>query len=507
MRFTILSHAGLEISGAGKSLVVDPWVVGSTYWRSWWNYPPVAPELVARLRPDLVYLTHIHWDHFQGASLKRFARSTPIVVPKGHFARMRRDLAAMGFDDVRELRHGESLRLADGFTITSYQFYPFLDSALVVECEGTTLLDANDAKFMGPPLEQILARHPRIDFVFRSHSSANGRICFDVVDDPARPLDDDAQYLASFASFVRRCGARYAVPFASNHCFLHRDTFDLNHTVKTPMQVEEYFRAHRIERPELRVMLTGDSWDAEAGFAIDRATRGWLEDRERGLREYRERNRAKLEAFYAEEARTRVPMRLVERYFREFRAALPWPARRAFKDLPIHFVLAAGERRTVVRVDLWRGAVAELPEAEYAPGAEPFEVHTSAFVFKRCVALKLFGHLAISKRVRFRSTRRLFPRMKLLELLLALFEVEILPLRNALRWRVLETTALRWRELLLYARIAKDLALGRPFSQERYIGAAPFDAGAPASPLAPAPREAQRAAPPERSGPQAVHGG
>ena len=59
------------------------------------------------------------------------------------------------YRNVRELRHGERLELAPGFAVTSYQFYPLLDSALAVECEGVTLLDANDAKFMGRPLGQI----------------------------------------------------------------------------------------------------------------------------------------------------------------------------------------------------------------------------------------------------------------------------------------------------------------------------------------------------------------
>jgi len=64
--------------------VCDPWIVGSTYWRSWWNYPPVSPELLASIKPDYVYLTHIHWDHFHGPSLRRFDRATPVLVPKGH---------------------------------------------------------------------------------------------------------------------------------------------------------------------------------------------------------------------------------------------------------------------------------------------------------------------------------------------------------------------------------------------------------------------------------------
>ena len=66
MEFKILSHAGLAVSAAGKTVVCDPWLVGSTYWRSWWNYPPPSPELLASLKPDCIYITHIHWDHFTG---------------------------------------------------------------------------------------------------------------------------------------------------------------------------------------------------------------------------------------------------------------------------------------------------------------------------------------------------------------------------------------------------------------------------------------------------------
>ena len=72
MFFQILSHAGLRVVAGGRELVCDPWLVGSTYWRSWWNYPPVPRDLVDSLKPDFIYLTHLHWDHFQSASLRRF---------------------------------------------------------------------------------------------------------------------------------------------------------------------------------------------------------------------------------------------------------------------------------------------------------------------------------------------------------------------------------------------------------------------------------------------------
>ena len=81
MQIKVLSHACMQVSCNGKTLLTDPWLLGSCYWRSWWNYPPVQPELFDGLQPDAIYLTHVHWDHFHGLTLKKFARDTTIVIP------------------------------------------------------------------------------------------------------------------------------------------------------------------------------------------------------------------------------------------------------------------------------------------------------------------------------------------------------------------------------------------------------------------------------------------
>ena len=83
VRFQTLSHAGLRVNAGGRELLCDPWLIGSCYWRSWWNYPPVPRELVDSLSPDFIYLTHLHWDHFQSASLRLFAPDTPVLVQIG----------------------------------------------------------------------------------------------------------------------------------------------------------------------------------------------------------------------------------------------------------------------------------------------------------------------------------------------------------------------------------------------------------------------------------------
>src|ERR1700730_10666548 len=100
MEFEILSHAGLRVEHQGTTLIVDPWLIGSAYWRSWWNYPPVDLERLKALRADFVYLSHNHWDHFHGPSLRMLGKDVPILIPEDRYSRMRDDLYAMGFKRV-----------------------------------------------------------------------------------------------------------------------------------------------------------------------------------------------------------------------------------------------------------------------------------------------------------------------------------------------------------------------------------------------------------------------
>ena len=132
VKFTIVSHACMYVEHGGTSVLVDPWIVGSCYWRSWWNFPEPDAELVESLRPDYIYLTHMHWDHFHGPSLRRFSRATRILIPKTISARFADDLRWNGFTDITEIDHGGRVELAPGLELSSYQFGHPSDSAVVI---------------------------------------------------------------------------------------------------------------------------------------------------------------------------------------------------------------------------------------------------------------------------------------------------------------------------------------------------------------------------------------
>jgi hypothetical protein len=74
--------------------------------------------------------------------------------------------------------------------------------------------------------------------------------------------------------------------------------------------------------------------------------------------------------------------------------------------------------------------------------------------------MNMFGHAGISKRVRFLAVRADMKRLRAFEVLLDLYEVELLPLRNNFSLRSLQAWMRRWREPLLYLHILLWLASG-----------------------------------------------
>ena len=111
-----------------------------------------------------------------GQVLGKFESLNPkILLPKHFNKRLLGDCKKdFRFNQIIELNHGEKYKLANDFFVTSYQFNPIIiDSSIVIEANDITLLNSNDSKVFGLSLNQIKKAHRKIDFVFRSHSSAS----------------------------------------------------------------------------------------------------------------------------------------------------------------------------------------------------------------------------------------------------------------------------------------------------------------------------------------------
>jgi UDP-MurNAc hydroxylase len=336
MRFTVIGHSCVHVEAGDTTLLVDPWLSGSCYWRSWWLFPPSAQLDERLLSPRYVYLTHHHFDHFHYPTLRRLDRDTVMLVPRFGVDVMVDELHKLGFRDVRELDHGEVVELGDGLRVASYQ-YGFDDTALVVAHGEDVLVDLNDCKIRGRSLRRIVDDFGTPTFMLKSYSWAQAYPNCYTADDP-RDLGmlSRESYAEDFIGVARELRPRYAVPFGSMIAFLHPETREFNAAMNTPGEILRAFKAAAgVDGTELMTMVPGDSWSRDQGFT--RSDTDWFTDRQRHLDELAASVSDRLAAQAEAEAGVHLSFAAFREYFEEFLHALPPATRLVVLKRPVVF--------------------------------------------------------------------------------------------------------------------------------------------------------------------------
>ena len=186
----IHAHSCLEFTSKGNTILFDPWIAGSAYWRSWWNFP--EPSSIEKLIEDIsnskqvfIYITHLHWDHFHGPSLRKLYKGIPkikFLISKVPEKRLKNDLLEVLNKniDLTEINHNERFEINSELSIKPFLSGPVLtDSAVLIQNKQDFLLNLNDSKQQGLMSKQIISSIKKGDLkvMLRSHSSANSRIC------------------------------------------------------------------------------------------------------------------------------------------------------------------------------------------------------------------------------------------------------------------------------------------------------------------------------------------
>lgn len=149
MDWTYLGHAMWSIEAAGLRLLCDP-LLDATHHCGVFEVVPHRVVDAAALRPDFVFVSHRHPDHFDIASLDRLAQLDPdavVVTPDPLVVEVAR---ALGFRSVRQVAPGVALELDGVRAVTT----PSVDPAewgLMLACDGAVGWNQVDAVFDGPP--------------------------------------------------------------------------------------------------------------------------------------------------------------------------------------------------------------------------------------------------------------------------------------------------------------------------------------------------------------------
>jgi UDP-MurNAc hydroxylase len=448
--FKILSHACLNVKYKNSNLLIDPWLVGSCYWRSWWNYPPLDSIDFENLNPQYIYITHVHWDHWHGPSLKKFLnKNITILTHDEPNKRSYNDLKAFGFEKVKLLKHGETFDCGD-IKITPYQFGLFLnDSALVIETDEYKILDANDCKIAGASLDQIKKRHGNFDFALRSHSSANDRVCYHVKGEEKK-YDDASHYSRAFKLFMQNVKAKYSVPFASNHCHLHKDTLHFNDIINNPLKLQgDIEKQGGLEGSELKIMLPGDSWHPKKGFTIDSNKLKYFDKAKATelIQQYASTKEEKLAAYYQRENRAKVRSNTLKLFEKQLEQ-IPRFFKRKLKGWKIGFIVFSEQTKVYLEVAPYESSVKKVDENDFNYDTV---VKMPVLIFRDAIHQKMFHHSSIAKRNTYNfDNKEELAKWEVFNSLFEKIEFEVFPLKASYIKNIILSYFRRWREILVY---------------------------------------------------------
>ncbi len=448
MEFRIVSHACLDVKARGKRLVIDPWLNEPAYWSSWWHAPPpeFGPDI---FEADYVYVTHWHFDHFDPRTLKKFSPHTTIMVPKFPISGLPAQLRDMGRAHIIELTHGQCIELAPGFSFTSYQVTFQDDSVAVIQADGCTLMDLNDSKPLPSLWRTFRAKYPKVDFMLRSHSPAWSYPTRYSFEDPSDRLPVDGRtYMEAFVAAAQQLRPRYAVPFASGICHLHKEVRDENRFLVSAFEMRDYFAANasRVPGTELKVMPVGSRWSSETGFEL---TDNVVDDMVAYAEERALAESERLEKAYRSEASKEIAFDDFAGYFRKFFRAI-WPLRPFLRN-PRWVFTITGAQTEYWTVDFGKG---EIERGTQMPERYDSAITVSPAVLSGSLRNGVFTNVDIAKRWRVYIRRGSAMRHFIITNLLLLHEAEYLSLRHLLSWRFISGYARRLPEVFDYMRLA-----------------------------------------------------
>ena len=257
----LMSHACLELSFNGFTLLTDPWLDGLAFLGAWAPHPRPAAS-AADLRPDAILITHEHSDHFHEPTLRGFARSTTVYIPDFPNQRMRSRLAALGFEDVRVLRFGEDTTVAPRWSLTAFEPSSLWNDAMVlIDIDGFRVFDVNDAGINRRIATQVGA----VDLLavqFSAGASGYPWTWSHLTDD--RKIEISTQMCEGKLALIREAAALYrasaVLPFASHFALWHPD--HLKHAAMMRRNtMADVRRAMAGTATQVIDLLPGDVWD------------------------------------------------------------------------------------------------------------------------------------------------------------------------------------------------------------------------------------------------------
>ena len=375
MRITSVGHAGLYIETKRGTVLCDPWF-NPAYFASWFPFPSnEALDLDRMTRPDYLYVSHLHHDHYDPEFLRdHVSKDSVVLLPDYPVDDLQRALAGLGFTRFIRTRNCEPQELDSGLRIMIMALVaptdgPIGDSGLAIDDGHTRVFNQNDAR----PVElDPLAAFGPYDGHFLQYSGAIWYpMVYDFPDQAKRAIGRRKRVngMARAKRYIEDIKATYAFPFAGPPAFLDDELFafndlDRDETNVFPDQMVflEYLQSEGLDNG--RLIVTGSTVTLDDGRCEvthpmpDDEIRALFEDKERYLRAYQAGQRPRIEAEKAAWPRNQVDD--VVGALKQWWEPLIQQADLTCEGINGRVLLEAGDTAVLIdfldrRVDAWQG--------------------------------------------------------------------------------------------------------------------------------------------------------
>ena len=225
-RVEVIGHATLRVQCRGRTLLTDPWLV-DPIGNSGFHFPPLQHDPAAiAAETDALYISHIHPDHFNPATLAQFSRELPIYIGAYRRKTFRDAILRLGLRVIEVpfqepiAVEGTDLEIVilehDGAERAAY------DSALVIRSPDFALFENNDCVLRPEKYAWVCDRYT-VDYALLGYSPASSfPIAFEMdAREKARLLAEAAErWYGALLSAAGALAPRLTIPFANGLRFL-----------------------------------------------------------------------------------------------------------------------------------------------------------------------------------------------------------------------------------------------------------------------------------------------
>jgi UDP-MurNAc hydroxylase len=253
-----VNHASFVVEHDDVRLICDPWLSGPAFAGGWDLLAKSVFQIGDFANITHIWYSHEHPDHFVPRVLQEIDEALrpqiTVLYQKTRDGKVAKFCRSLGYK-VRELTHGERTAIGTHVAVTCDEV-PFYDSWLLIEADGTRILNLNDCVVGRETVAESIAKQcGRVDVLLSQFNDAEWKGNPDRKDLREASAREKLRRLKLQATTIK---PTHMIPFASFFFFSHEENFYLNDSMNDVGDVARFLASECGTTP--LVLYPGDTW-------------------------------------------------------------------------------------------------------------------------------------------------------------------------------------------------------------------------------------------------------